>query len=67
MSEMGKYRKLVEHLSTSANMMIGWAPSHKAGWVIYLLEALDRNDEKSKEMLNLIKDAITMRLAEGRW
>ena len=56
-------------LADAAHIIAEMEPDDRAGWVVYLLEAIDEeipNDEMRK-LINSVKNSIITRLASSRW
>ncbi len=67
---MDTIHSLQEMLDAAARFMAPMAPTLRAGWVIYILEALENltaDAETTTATLHSLIAGIRTRLEEGRW
>jgi len=63
---LGDTRLVLDHASHLVGQL---EPERRAGWAIYILEALDQgaDDPSTKQLLHTVQEAISYRLREGSW
>ena len=65
----GRRSDFMGDLADAAHIIAEMEPDDRAGWVVYVLEAIDEeipNDEMRK-LINSVKNSIITRLASSRW